>query len=77
VVLLVFQANGGSGDAVPLARGQRDPELRAASVDAFHAAMLLTAGLALGGAAVAGLGISNEEARRAKKEREALAATTA
>ncbi|PWU19445.1 MAG: MFS transporter [Candidatus Rokuibacteriota bacterium] len=77
VVLLVFQANGGSGKAVPLARGQHDPGLRSASVDAFHAAMLLTAGLALAGAAVAAVGVSNEEAKRAKEQREPLPAATA
>jgi EmrB/QacA subfamily drug resistance transporter len=62
VITLVFEASGG-GDAVPLARGQDDPELRAASVDAFRAGIAVGALLAFAGAAVAALGISNAEAR--------------
>jgi EmrB/QacA subfamily drug resistance transporter len=66
-VLVVFHANGG-GHGVPLARGQHDPQLRSASVDAFHVAMLVAAGLALGGGVAAGLGISNRDAKRAATE---------
>jgi hypothetical protein len=65
VVLLVFKASGGH-HGVPLARGQTDPELRAASVDAFRAAMLVAAGLAFGGAVIGALGISDSEAREAR-----------
>jgi EmrB/QacA subfamily drug resistance transporter len=61
VVLLVFKANGGGG-GTPLARGQHRPELHSASVEAFRVAMLIAAGLAVVGAAVA-LGISNRAAR--------------
>ena len=63
VVLLVYQANGGDR-GVPIARGQHDHALRSASMDGFRVAMLVTAGLALVGAVVAALGISNEDARR-------------
>jgi EmrB/QacA subfamily drug resistance transporter len=72
VVLLVFKANGGT-HGVPIARGQTQPALRSASVDAFRVAMLVTTGLALCGAAVAALGISNAEARRTRDETEAPA----
>jgi len=60
VVLVVYRSNGGDR-GVPLARGQHDHALRAASMDAFRAAMLVSAGLALAGALVAWLGISNDE----------------
>jgi hypothetical protein len=63
VVTLVFEARAGETSAVPLARGQEDPELRSASIDAFRAGMGLAALLAFAGAAVAALGISNAEAR--------------
>jgi EmrB/QacA subfamily drug resistance transporter len=56
VVLLVFHGNGGHA-GTPLARGQRDPRLRSASEDAFRVAMLA--------AVVAGLGISDTDAKRA------------
>jgi MFS family permease len=73
VVLLVYQANGGS-HGVPLARGQHDLHLRSASMDAFRAAMLVSAGLALAGAVVAALGISNADATGAPEGAEAAAA---
>ena len=57
VVTLVFGHDG----AVPLARGQADPELRAASIEAFRAGIVVTAALAFVGAATA-LAISNREA---------------
>ena len=66
VITLVFEAS--AGDGVPLARGEDDPERRAASVDAFRAAMGVTALLAFIGAAVAVVGISNEEAARTRDE---------
>jgi len=65
VVLVVFHSSGGD-DATPLARGQHEPKLRAASVDAFRAGMGLAAGLAFTGALVAALGLSNREAREAR-----------
>lgn len=61
-VSLVFQGRTVQEDAVPLAKGQQGAELRKASVDAFRAGMLLAAGLALVGAAVGAVGISNREA---------------
>lgn len=64
VIGLVIAFSFGHDDAVPLAKDQRGPELRASSVDAFRAGMLVAAGLALAGAAL-GLGISNREARGA------------
>jgi EmrB/QacA subfamily drug resistance transporter len=64
VITVVFEANGGSSAAVPLAKGQMGPELRSASIDAFRAGMAVIAALAFAGAAVAALGISNREARR-------------
>jgi len=63
VVLFVYHANGGDR-GVPIARGQHDHLLRSASMDAFRVAMLVSAGLALAGAVVAALGISNSDARR-------------
>jgi MFS family permease len=62
VITLVFEANGGSASAVPLAAGQEDPELRAASIDAFRAAMIVAAALAFAGAGIAAVAISNKEA---------------
>jgi EmrB/QacA subfamily drug resistance transporter len=63
VITLVFTSQVAAPDAVPLARDQTDPDLRAGSIDAFRAGMLLAAGLAIAGAIVAWLGISNAEAR--------------
>ena len=73
VVLVVYDSSGGS-HGVPLARGQHDLHLRSASMDAFRAAMLVSAGLALAGAVVAALGISNAERAGARKAGEAAAA---
>jgi len=67
VITLVFEAGGGTEEAIALARGQRDPELRAASIDAFRAGMVVVALLAFAGAVVAALGISNAEAARVKQ----------
>ncbi|MDQ3859081.1 MAG: MFS transporter, partial [Actinomycetota bacterium] len=58
VISLVFHAGVDAGNAVPLAKGEGNPELRSASIDAFRAGMVLAAVLAFGGAAVAALGIS-------------------
>jgi EmrB/QacA subfamily drug resistance transporter len=69
VVALVFEASGGSADAVPLAVGQSDPELRSASIDAFRAAIVVAASLAFAGAATAVLGISNRDARETGEAR--------
>jgi EmrB/QacA subfamily drug resistance transporter len=62
VVLLVFRSSGGSG--VPLARGRHGDVLRAASMDGFRVAMLVSAGLALAGAFAAAIGISDSDALR-------------
>jgi EmrB/QacA subfamily drug resistance transporter len=74
VVLLVYKANGGSHGA-PIARDQTEAALRSASVEAFRVAMLVAAGLAFAGAAVAALGISNAEARRQHEEEAPAPAT--
>jgi MFS family permease len=63
VISLVFHARVDAPGAVPLGKDQQNPELRAASRDAFRAGMLLVAGLAFVGAAVGAVGISNREAR--------------
>jgi EmrB/QacA subfamily drug resistance transporter len=63
VISLVFHAQVAREDAVPLAKDQRGAELRDASRDGFRAGMLLAAGLAFLGAAVAATGISDREAR--------------
>jgi EmrB/QacA subfamily drug resistance transporter len=63
VIALVFDAQTDAEGAVPLARDQAAPELRAASVDGFRAGMVVAASLALAGAAVGAFGISNREAR--------------
>jgi EmrB/QacA subfamily drug resistance transporter len=62
VIALVFDAQA-ARHGVPLARGQADPNLRAASIHAFRAGMLVAIGLALAGALVAAFGISDREAR--------------
>jgi EmrB/QacA subfamily drug resistance transporter len=62
VISLVFHARS-DVPGVPLAKDQRNAELRAASRDAFRAGMLVVAGLAFVGAAVGAVGISNREAR--------------
>lgn len=61
-------------DAVALAKDQRHPELRAASIDAFHAGLFVPVGLAAAGALVAGLGISNREAKGAVRTEAAVPA---
>ncbi|HST24667.1 MAG TPA: MFS transporter [Gaiellaceae bacterium] len=74
VVLLVYKANGGN-HGVPIARGQHDHLLRSASMDGFHVAMLVSAGLALAGAAVAAFGISNSDGRTVRAEEAPVAAS--
>ncbi|MBD0290680.1 MAG: MFS transporter [Thermoleophilia bacterium] len=61
VIALVFRSHAGEGHA-PLTKGLSGPEL-AASVDAYRAGMLLAVALALAGALVGALAISNREAR--------------
>ena len=63
VIARVFEGAVDAGSAVPLARGQEDPDLRAASVEAWKAAVVVAALLSFAAAAVA-LGISNAQARR-------------
>jgi MFS family permease len=62
-VSLVFHGQVDAPDAVPIAKDQQGQALRDASVDAFRVGMIIAAGLAFAGAAIAGLGISNREAR--------------
>jgi EmrB/QacA subfamily drug resistance transporter len=61
VISLVYQSQVDVG--VPLAKDQLEPALRAASADAFRVAMVITAALAFGAAAIGWLGISDREAR--------------
>jgi EmrB/QacA subfamily drug resistance transporter len=63
VISLVFHSQVNVDAAVPLATDQQAEQLRDASVDGFRAGMVLAAALAFAGAAVAGFGISNREAR--------------
>ena len=49
--------------ATPLARGQHEPKLRAASVDGFRAGMGFAAGLAFLSALIGAVGLSDKEAR--------------
>lgn len=62
VVSIVFTGQIDNPNALPLEAGQSDAAERAASIDAFHAGILVVAGLAFAGAIVARLGISNREA---------------
>jgi predicted MFS family arabinose efflux permease len=63
VISLVFHAQVTPDDAVPLEKDQRGAEVRDASIDGFRAGMLVAAGLAFLGAAIAAVGISDREAR--------------
>jgi MFS family permease len=73
VVSLVFAARTDDPNLVPLALGENSPEVLAASTDAFQAAMIVAAALAVGGSAAA-LGYSRRpEAVPAKEEAEAAA----
>jgi len=62
VVALVFDARTDDPDAQPLPTAQATQEVQDASLAGFRAGMLLAAGLAFGGAAVAALWISDAEA---------------
>ena len=59
VITLVYDSQVSFG--VPLARNQVDETLREASIDGFRVGMLVAAGLAFMGAAVAAIGIVNRE----------------
>jgi EmrB/QacA subfamily drug resistance transporter len=59
VISLVYDSQVSFGE--PLARHQVDPTLRDASISGFRMGMLVAAGLAFAGAAVAALGIVNQE----------------
>jgi EmrB/QacA subfamily drug resistance transporter len=72
VISLVFQARTDM-PGVPLAKNQRNAELRDASRDAFRVGMVLVAGLAFTGAAIGAIGISNREARGEKVTEQAPA----
>ena len=67
VITLVFDAKT-NGKGVPLAKDQRGAELRDASRDGFRTGMLVVAGLAFAGAAIAAVGISDREARGERRE---------
>jgi hypothetical protein len=56
-VSVVFQASVGDTGAVPFAVGESDPDLRAASVDSFRAAVLVSAGFMIAGALTAFFGL--------------------
>ncbi len=62
-ISLVFHSQVDAPDAVPIAKDQQGEALRSASADAFRVGMVIAAGLAFAGAAIAGVGISNREAR--------------
>ncbi len=73
VVSLVFAARTDDPDLVPLALGEDSPEFVAGSTDAFRAAMIVAAALAVGGSAAA-FGYSRRpEAGLVKEEAEAAA----
>jgi EmrB/QacA subfamily drug resistance transporter len=77
VIAVVFHGRTDVPDAEPLAPDQRAGEVRDASEAGFRAGMLVAALLAFGGAAVGGLAISNDEARRQRvpsREQRALEA---
>ena len=74
VVSLVFKGQVDVEDAVPLARNQEGEELRAASVDAFRAAMVIAAALAFTAAVIGALGISNRELTKKEEVSEAAPA---
>ena len=72
-VSLVFAARTDDPDLVPLALGEDSPEFVAGSTDAFRAAMIVAAALAVGGSAAA-LGYSRRpEVGLEKEEAEAAA----
>jgi len=62
VISLVFDARTDDPDAQPLPTTETTKEVHDASLAGFRAGMLLSAGLAFGGAAVAAFGISDAEA---------------
>jgi hypothetical protein len=73
VVSLVFAARTDNPDLVPLTLGEDSPEFVAGSTDAFRAAMIVAAALAVGGSAAA-FGYSRRpEAGLAEEQAEAAA----
>jgi EmrB/QacA subfamily drug resistance transporter len=71
VISLVFAARTDDPDLVPLALGEGSPELVAGSTDAFRAAMIVAAALAVGGSAAAFGYSGRAEAGPAKQAAEA------
>ena len=71
VISLVFAARTDDPDLVPLALGEGSPELVAGSTDAFRAAMIVAAALAVGGSAAAFGYSGRAEAAPAKQAAEA------
>jgi hypothetical protein len=59
IISLVYDSKVSVG--VPLAKNQVDETLRSASIDGFRVGMIVAAGLAFAGAAVAAVGIVNRE----------------
>jgi len=62
VIAVVFDARADDPDAQPLPTTTTTEEVHDASLAGFRAGMLVSAGLAFGGAVIAGLGISDAEA---------------
>ena len=62
VIALVFDARTDVRGAEPFSTSKGAPEAHDATIAGFRAGMLLSAGLAFGGAAVGGLAVSNAEA---------------
>ena len=71
VISLIYNSQVETG--VPLARNQVDQALRDASIDGFRVGMIVAAGLAFAGAAVAAVGIVNREDEPAEVSEQAPA----
>jgi hypothetical protein len=61
-VSVVFQSAAGDANAIAFAVGESDPELRSASIDAFRAAIFVSAGFMLAGALTALFGLREPRA---------------
>ena len=75
VVSAVFAASAGETSAVPFMVDETNPELREASVDAFRAALIVSAGLMLAGAVTSALGLPKREVSPAEVERAPITTT--
>jgi hypothetical protein len=74
-VSVVFQSAAGDANAIPFTVGESDPDLRAASVDAFHAALLVSAGFMIAGALTAFFGMRTASGAVTQRGRQAAAVT--